>query len=173
MNRNLAPRRSIGTALVVLLLPLLAGCSSLYVSTDWDRSADFSSYKTFRWAPTKSGDDPGSAGGSLVDTRIRRAVADELIAKGFQRRDTGPADLLLVYKLNTHDRIDVYRHSRYWGPTRAYRSREGTLVLMIVDPVVDRVVWEGVGEGLGRATADELRAAVAKILADFPPGTPL
>ena len=150
MNRNLRRGRSIGTVLVVLLLPLLAGCSSLYVSTDWDRSADFSGYKTFRWAPTKSGDDPGSAGGSLVDTRIRRAVADELIAKGFQRRGLGsggpPARLQAEHP--RPDRTST-GHSRYWGPTRAYRSREGTLVLMIVGSRSGSRRLGGRGRGAG------------------------
>jgi hypothetical protein len=162
--------------LALLLVPLLSGCSTIQVSTDWDRAADFSRYHTFRWAPTRSGDDDAAAAaGSLLDTHVRQAVAAELVAKGFQPQESGTPDLLLVYRLQTRDRIDMYRHSRYWGPSSVYQDREGTLTLKIVDPALDRVIWEGIAEGVGarhEESAAEIGRAVSRLLAGFPPGTP-
>lgn len=170
--------RSIAAALLAAVLPaaalLLGGCSTVAVSTDWDRSVDFSGYRTFRWAPTKESKDMRRAEGSLLDTRIRRAVAETLTAKGFAASE-GAADLLLVYRVSSRNRTDVYRASTYRRPfgrvVDVHQYREGTLVLMIVDPQLDQVIWEGVGtDAIDRDDQGEkIPQIVAKILEEFPP----
>lgn len=170
--------RSIAAALLLVVLPaaaLLGGCSTVAVSTDWDRSVDFTAYRTFRWAPTKESKDMRRSEGSLLDAHIRRAVAAELTAKGFVAADNGAADLLLVYRVSSRNRADVYRASTYRRPfgrvVDVHRYREGTLVLMIVDPRLDQVIWEGVGaDALDRDDQGEkIPEIVAKILEEFPP----
>ena len=162
---------------VLLAALLLGGCSSISVSTDWDRTVDFTAYRSFRWAPTKDSDDIRQGQGSLLDTRIRRAVSAELANRGFRAADGRVAvpDLLLVYRVSARDRVDVYRHSTYRRPygrvVDVHQYREGTLVLMMVDPKLDQVIWEGAGRGaIGRNdSGEQIPAVVAKILEEFPP----
>ncbi|GJM43744.1 MAG: lipoprotein [Gemmatimonadota bacterium] len=164
-------------ALFCGLLLFLGGCSSVRVTTDWDREVDFSRYRTFRWAPTQKTDDFRTGDTSLLDTRVRRAVVRELQARGleYREKDKG-ADLLLVYRISSRQRVDVYRDyrpRRYHGRVVAVdRYREGSLVIMMVDPKLDQVVWEGAGVGViaERDREGLVSEAVAKILQDYPPG---
>lgn len=168
------PRPIVAALLAAALV--LAGCSTISVNTDWDRTVDFAAYRSFRWAPTKDSNDVRRGEGSLLDTRIRRAVHNELAARGFQAagpRD--PADLLLVYRVSSRNRVDVYRHSTYRRPygrvVDVQQYREGTLILMFVDPQLDQVIWEGVATGAmgGDDRGEKVPEVVAKILKEFPP----
>jgi len=52
-----------------------------------------------------------------------------------------------------------------------YQYREGTLLLMMVDPELDQVVWEGaaVGAVAGSPGEEKIAKAVKRILEDYPP----
>ena len=161
--------------LALVVVALLAGCSAIRVTTDWDREVDFAGYKTYRWAPTQKTEDYRAGDQSLLDKRIRSAVANELKARGLKQRDGGGADLLAVYRVSSHRRTDVYRHSTYRRPygrvVDVHQYREGTLLLMFVDPKLDQVVWEGAAVGAldGSDRPEQIAKAVARVLQDFPP----
>lgn len=167
-------KRALWLLPLALLVLTASGCSSLYVHTDYDRAADFRGYRSYAWAPTRANEEGKTGRYDLLDKRIRRAVDQELAAKGFAARNRpADADVLVVYRLHTQERVRVY--SGYHSPWRrsAYRYQEGALVLQIVDLASESVVWEGVGEGIleyHRSDSQEKVAeAVAKILAEFPP----
>lgn len=163
----------IALAALGLVLAFSAGCSQIQVNTDWDHAVDFTKYRTFQWAPTKTSADAHRSQGSLLDARIQRAVADELQSRGLKRADGKGADLLLVYRTKSRNRVDVYGYRRRWGSAwEAHRYREGTLLIMMIDRATDQVVWEGIGVGVVGSTSgsdESVREAVAKILEDFPP----
>lgn len=167
--------RRLSSALVALTGAALLGCSAVRVTTDWDREADFSRYRSFRWAPTQKGDEYRTGDRSLLDARVRRAVNAELEARGMTHREQPPSDLLLVYRVSSRRRVDVYRHTSYprpYGPVvDVHRYREGTLLLLMVDPKRDQVVWEGAAVGVIRGSEGEERVtdAVHRILEEFPP----
>jgi hypothetical protein len=158
-----------------LVLALLAtGCSSMRVSSDWDRTVDFGRYRTYAWAPTRTSEQYRGQY-DLLDKRIRRTIDEEMEYKGFQRADRGNADLIVVYRLHTQQRTEVYSSYSYgWGPpgVRAYQYTEGSLQIMIVDAKEDEVVWEGVGTdamGGGGDPDSKAQRAVIKIMDSFPP----
>src|SRR5688572_10397827 len=67
----------------VTLLLLAAGCSSIKVSSDFDNTANFASYKTYAFTPEVAQlpiDD-------INRFRITDAVINELAAKGFTKSD--------------------------------------------------------------------------------------
>lgn len=169
MTRRLVP------GVVVLLAAALTGCSAISVTTDWDHTADFAGYRTFKWAPTQKGNEFRAGDLSLLDARIRRDVNSELADHGMILDQEGAADLLLVYRVSSRRRVDVYRGSGYWRPygriVDVDRYREGTLLLMMVDPKEDQVVWEGAAVAAIRSGEGEeqVKKAVHKILKDFPP----
>jgi hypothetical protein len=58
------------------------------VQFDYDRSAHFTAYKTYRWIPI---------GDQLLDRNIKRAVDEQLAGKGLRRVESG-ADLVVGYQ---------------------------------------------------------------------------
>ena len=61
------------------------------VQFDYDRSANFSAFKTYQWVDYKRVD----VGDQLLDRDIKRAVDEQLAGKGLQRVETG-GDLLEI-----------------------------------------------------------------------------
>jgi hypothetical protein len=113
---------------------------------------------------------------TLLDKRIRRATNRELSAKGLTLRESGPADLLIVYYVSIRNKLDVYPAYGYWRPwgrrVHVHSYREGTLVLDLVDPALDQMVWRGWASGVvGHPEESEERIgeAVAEILQRYPP----
>jgi Domain of unknown function (DUF4136) len=64
------------------------------VQFDYDRSANFSSYRTYHWVDSKTGRAPNQ----LTDQNIKRAIDEQLAVKGLQRVETG-GDLQVVCRL--------------------------------------------------------------------------
>ena len=169
------PRSALAAAVAALLL-VGSGCSSVYVSSDWDREISFDRYHTYRWAPTeRPADTRPRANQTLLDKRIRSAVDRELAARGLRHDEAAGADLLFVYEATTRSRVEVFRRYGWPGWSSARRYREGSLLLLAVDPRLGdegQVVWQGVAEGIVSdpdEPEEKIADAVAKLLKDFPP----
>ncbi len=173
-----------------LLLPALllvlgaAACSTIKVSTDYDRTVDFRSYSTFDLLAARE------VKNALMRERIEGAIAQQLQAKGL-RRTGARADLLVAthFKLDSTTEIDTthfgYAWGRwgYWGyrgpgaaVTTVRQVPVGTLIIDLVDARERKLVWQGVASDTLRprssaAEKDEaVREAVAAIFASYPPG---
>src|SRR5215471_17106228 len=90
------------------------------VTYDYDRSATFSSYKTYQWV------DPRGAHmtDQLMDQNIKRAVDSQLALKGMQRVENG-ADLHITYQvaLDKEKQFDGWDTGpRWFGPGRVTMS---------------------------------------------------
>ncbi len=170
-------------AAVLGLAALTAGCAGVEVHSDWDRAVEFDRYRTYHWAPSQPADQPRRPGTSrsgaksILDRRIRRAVDDELAAKGLSLRAEGPSDLLLVYHSSSKRHVDVYsspyRRRHGWGAS-VHRWKEGTLLIEVVDLAERTTIWQGWGIaplGSPEDSEAEVREVVAKILERFPPPT--
>jgi Ca-activated chloride channel family protein len=169
------PRGEVAAALLLALA--LGGCSSLRIAADWDRDIDFHSYRSYKWAPIEAGEETRGTDRTLLDKRVRSAVDRELTAKGYTRAEDGPTDMLLVYRAKVRDKIDVYAdygYPRRWGRgVSIYEYREGTLAILIVDPKLDQVIWQGWAQGVvadPERSDEKIREAVRKVLKRFPPG---
>src|SRR5262245_6228952 len=101
-------------------LCLGALASAQDVRFDYDRSANFSAYRTYQWVEAKGG--PGNS--QLMDQNIKRAIDSQLAAKGLQRVESG-ADLQIAYQTAmTHEKqFDGWGAGpRWWGNTRVTSS---------------------------------------------------
>lgn len=72
----------------VLMLGVAAWAQDVHF--DYDRSANFSTYKTYQWVDYRSVD----VSDELLDRDIKRAVDQQLAGKGLRRVDSG-GDLLV------------------------------------------------------------------------------
>ena len=180
--------------LLVSLLLLLAGCSSVRVTQDYAKTADFSAYRVFAWDMPRHRetgdprlDDP------LVHRRIQQAIESQLAARGYRFvAEPAQADLLVRYHTLMEDRIEASHSSvtvgtGYWwsrtgvavGLDYPYGAREydeGTLLIDFVTPGSGELIWRGTGvRPLADAPTPEERDeivndVVQRILAQYPPG---
>jgi hypothetical protein len=130
-----------------------AGCSpSIQVYSDYDRSFDLTSYTTFSWGePVKieSGNNPLYYN-ELNDKRIKSAVEEQLLSKGYARSN-GATDLTIHYHILVEDESLVPsrafgdNYGSYWMrmQTDVYHYRKGTLIIDLMEPKTNSLVWRG------------------------------
>ena len=83
------------------------------IQFDYDRSVNFSSYKTYQWVDYRA----VAPGDQLLDQDIKRAVDEQLAGKGLRRVDTG-GDLLVGYQagISQEKQFDGFGFGpRGWG----------------------------------------------------------
>ena len=171
-----------------LVLAAGSGCATGPVITaDYDRSANFTAYRTFAFAEPLGTDTAGYE--SLVTQTVKAASRHEMEARGYTYAESDP-DLLVNFNGRLERRTAVsqtpaapmyygYRRGFYggWGgyafETRVDQYVEGTLNIDVVDAQRKQLVWEGVAVGrVGRKTEDgrhaALRAAVVEIFEKYP-----
>jgi hypothetical protein len=163
-----------------ILLFLLAGCSSVYVNTDYDKKVDFTQYKTYAYY--KTGIDKVEIS-DLDKKRILRSIDEVLLTKGFTKSDT--PDLLININAKAQKNVDVNQFNYGWGfgwgwgpfwggNTMVSNSSDGILTIDLIDAKQKELVWQG--EGTGYLTKDSdakdenIKEFVSKILAQYPPG---
>ncbi len=167
--------------LPLVLLFLVASCSSVRVTTDYDTSADFTKYKTFAFY--KKGIDKVEIS-DLDKKRILKAVESELLAKGFTKSEN--PDVLVNIFTKSRQKVDVYNnnmyygwHPWYYGPnfgTHISQYTEGTLFIDLIDANKKELAWQGIGSGALNTTGniskkeERINEFVAEIMAKYPPG---
>lgn len=145
------------------------------VRFDYDRSANFSTYKTYQWA----GDAPNAAGNQLMDQNIKHAVDEQLAAKGL-RRVEGGADLQVSYQaaVQQEKQYDGFGTGfRFNGTGRVTTStiEVGQIVINLFDPARQQLVWSGAaGKTLDiKKDPDKnyrnLQKTMAKMFKNYPP----
>lgn len=150
------------------------------VTTDYDKSADFSTYKTFTWIKEPKTNNP------LVRQRIIDGVNAALIAKGL-RLTTGQADLGVAAHTATKEErslntfYDGFGGGWRWRPIGGFGSATttvntyevGTLVVDIFDTRTKEAVWRGTSTKTlsdnPQKNEASLNKAVAKMFDKFPP----
>jgi len=167
-----------------------ASCSTTAVQSDRDDKADFGSYKTFAWY-TEAGREPQPTIGAsqIVDGRIRRAIAENLTAKGYTQVASGAVDLQVAYYTSMSSQLRVY--STGWGYGWGYGPAwgfgyacwpgwnmsavstylEGTIIVDVIDHGRNQLVWRGVAtSALTKKSSSEekINQTMTRVLSTFP-----
>ena len=136
----------------ILLGLLVIQTQAQTVQSDYDRSFNFSSLKTFGFAVQRRPATDPLAGDTLNDARIRTAMESQLMANGF-RTETGNPDFVIAYYVTTKDKLNVQDYSygppRFWGrrDIRVDQYAEGTLMVDFIDVKTNQVIWRGRASG--------------------------
>jgi hypothetical protein len=152
------------------------------VASDYDKNADFNSYKTFAFF--KTGIDKAEIS-DLDKRRILRGIEAELITKGFTKSEN--PDILVSIFTKSREKISVYNNN--WGPygygwgwspwywnnnSQVSSSTEGSLYIDLIDANKKELVWQGIGRGFisnSMKNKDErIKEFVMKIMEKYPPG---
>jgi len=100
-------RRSIVLGLLVSVV--FPACSTMRVGSDYDHEVSLIHVTTYDWVSLGEADEETVAAvnriNPFIDRRLRRAVDSELEARGLQRVEEGPVDLLVAIDVLDVDRI--------------------------------------------------------------------
>jgi Domain of unknown function (DUF4136) len=167
---------------VLTLFGLVLGSCSINVHTKYDKTADFKQYKTFCWMDgcefKFSG--PGYLNDSLLRENLKKAIIEELTAKGLAQNTDNP-DLLVGFTITLKDEQSVIYHRSENGPfykpldgeREVINYLKGTLIIGLADKKESRIVWESFAIGYLDLNPDfsekNVRKGIKLVLRDYPP----
>jgi hypothetical protein len=160
-------------------IAVLAATSSFaqQVKTDYDRSADFSRYKTYSWEKVQTQD-------PLWVDRIEEAVNTQLAAKGWtQVPSGGDISIVAIEMTKNQQRLDTFYNGFgggwRWGggfgdaTTTVDNYKVGTLVVDLFDASSKKIIWRGSSSDTLSDKSDKniknLDKGVQKMFDHFPP----
>ena len=150
------------------------------VTTDYDKSANFVSFKTYAWIRGTEVPD------QLNHKRIVQSIDAQLAEEGMRLVDqSADPDVLIAYHVNLDRDLQINGFSSGWGAYRwggsrsgAARAEEitvGTLVVDMIDARTRTIVWRGtaskdVDQGASAEKRDKhARKAMEKLFKNYPP----
>ncbi len=180
-------------SLVVMTLALMTACASgPSIQSDYDRSMDFSQYRTYGYFSPMGIENPNYS--SLLGQMFRDAIDAQMLARGYVKSDH--PDLIFNVSARLQDKTQVttttdpmmyggyygYRGGLYspWGgygygtTTHVSQYTEGTVNIDMVDPKLKRMLWEGVAIGRvhEKQKNPELRQSIMDGVAEMFEGYP-
>lgn len=167
------------SVLLLLGLPRAAAQGAAY---EFDKSADFSKYKTYRWVTL-----PGTEQlDELTSGQLTGTLEVELEKKGLKKSQSGQADLEIGYEvskagakqLKNYDIGASYRSVGAVNATGGVNSttiHSGELILVLYDATKNQLVWRGIVTDPIEADAKpdkkqkHMTKAIEKLLKNYPP----
>ena len=118
------------------------------VTYDFDRTVNFSRFKTYSWVRGTNLTD------ELNHKRVVNAIDSQLVSKGMTKIDAGASpDLLVAYHATFDKDLQITGFSSGWGGYRFAANRTGTaraeeilvgtLAVDLVDATSKTIVWRG------------------------------
>jgi len=167
----------------LVLFSFVAFClvdCSLKVYSDFDHSISIKKYKTFGWPENEKLEIKNNPlYNEFLDKVIKKEVVVQLNSKGYQYSELHP-DLRMHYHIVLENwSIDPdpfgYLYDSYWlnRDIHLYEYREGTLIIDLVDPKTDFLVWRGwlvnfKGQKKPAQIEDQIEMATRKIYEKMP-----
>jgi hypothetical protein len=171
--------------LPVLLMLLASSCASIRVSSDYDKTAPFSVYKTYAYAPEAMNLNISE----LNKRRLIDALDKELQLKGFTLSDQPDVLIDLKFNAQTKQSATTNTATPYGGRYYGYRWRssfatttvsyenytEGTLFIEMIDAAKKQLVWQGRGiktldpDASYKKRESNINSAVKTIVELYPP----
>jgi hypothetical protein len=167
-------------ALTAMMFLFAGKSSAQQVKTDYDRSANFSQYKTYSWEHVKTQD-------PLYVDRIKNSVNAALAAKGWTQVNSG-GDVSIVAMEITRDQQTLNTFYNDFGGGWGWRRfgggfgeattttetyKVGTLVIDLFDTKAKKLLWRGISSDTLSNNSNQniknLDKGVDKLFKQFPP----
>jgi Domain of unknown function (DUF4136) len=170
-------------SLFVLVTPLVAK----KFDVTYDKSTDFSKFKTYVWIPGTPVYDP------RIDKYIKDSVNQVLQKSGLSAADFIHADLVVTYHAASGSNVsigtaldptfaasggvpvpgqDMWQTSNVGGVSTLVRK--GNITFEILDRSANRAIWSGTAKGTIAESSglrfEQLSDALGRLFAQFPPG---
>lgn len=177
-------------ALLALGLLAVGSCTGPKVITDFDRSAEFSAFRTFAFTGLTDRDQGGVLDNSLLRKRIEEIVGRQLTAKGLRQVGVEDrSDLLVHFWVGVKDKQRVESTGMAAGPyggrygrgpgyyggggVTTYEYEEGTLVVDLAESSKKELVWRATIVAILRGSPEEnlelVNKGVVKAFEAYPP----
>jgi hypothetical protein len=169
-------QRTIFASIGITLL-LASASFAQQVKTDYDRSADFSHYKTYSWEKVQTQD-------PLWEGRIKEAVNSALAAKGLTPVASGGDIAIVAIEMTKNQQTlntfyDGFGGGWRWGggfgnaTTTVDNYKVGTLVVDLFDANSKQIIWRGSSSDTLSDKSDKniknLDKGVQKMFEHYPP----
>jgi uncharacterized protein DUF4136 len=159
------------------------------VRYNFDKDADFSKFKTYKWVTIKG----ATPVDDLTDKQIKASIDAQLAAKGLSKVEDNDANLLVGYQTAIGTEKEFTSFDSGWGYGPGWYGRgwygggggmttgqtstiyNGQLALDMYDSAKHNLVWRGVASKTLDVNAKpdkrqkNLDKAVAKLLKNYPP----
>lgn len=173
-----------------LFVLAVVSASAQNVRYNFDKDADFSKYKTYKWVDLKGGEQLDD----LTAKQVQEALDAGLAAEGLTKTDADNADLYIGYQVAIRQEKEFTSYSTDWGygpgwrggwygggmgssmtTGQTYTIQIGELGLDMYEAAKHQLVWRGaVSKTLDPKAKPEKRQknltkAIAKLLKKYPP----
>lgn len=190
---GITPARNVVAAVLVMGVLATSGCSSLRVQSLPAPTANFSDRYTFQIVEAPAEEDTvvrvrsaePMLNNSIIDQVVRDQIQLAFEIRGYRMTKDDP-DFTVAYYTRARERLDVsslndcgypYRYGYGYG-SGCYITEftEGTVIVDVVDPKTDRLIWRG--SGVARVSdnpnkyLEQLGKAITAIVQRFPPVMP-
>ena len=169
---------TLATAVSLMLLGTITLAQS--VTYDFDRAANFASFRTYAWTRGVELSD------QLNHARVVQSIERQLGLKGFTRVPASAnPDVLVAYHASFDRNLQINGFGSGWGGPRFSGMRSGTattqeiltetLVVDMIDADAKSIVWRGLASGDVNVAAKpekrdkNINKAAAKIFKNYPP----
>ena len=159
------------------------------IKTDYDPTADFSQYKTYRMISHNDIATAGQIQNPQLDNSVSDLIRAQMTAKGLQEDEVGGTpDLKVRYwaasqqkqkitDLDDWGGYDPFWDGGWWGPmwddVMVTNYKKGTLLIDIIDTKTKKLVWRAyliaALSGDAEKAMVEADKAMTKAFQDFPP----
>lgn len=170
---------------------LMGGVACVEVGYNYDKEADFSKYKTYKWVDVKGGEQVNQ----LLENQIKDAVDKHLATKGLKATTGDNADLYVAYQgaLSQEKQLTTFDSGYGYGPgwggryyggyyggggistTTTSTINIGTVAVDLYDAAKKQLVWRGMASKEIDAKAEpekvqkNLDKGMAKLFENYPP----
>jgi hypothetical protein len=168
-----------------VILIAAASCSSIKISSDYDKSVKFADYKTYAFTAESRGiqlDD-------LNKNRLFSAIESELAAKGFTKSESN-ADVWVDVQLKGEQKQTAtatstggYGYGYRYGYGGGFSTTtinydtyvDGTLFINMIDAKKQQLVWQGRGtktidpDANQKKREENINYAIKQIFTQYPP----
>lgn len=149
-----------------LFIFLAEGCSDLKITSDYDRSADFSNLKTFNIISHHEGAPVPNEISRLSISYIEESIIDEMMDRGYTLSDNSDIEVYYYIKLSETTEyqattVGTYGGNPYYGGSPYYYGyhggygytstyvqaidvTEGALIIELVNSSTEKALWQGV-----------------------------
>ncbi|MBB3046517.1 hypothetical protein FHR99_000753 [Litorivivens lipolytica] len=191
-----------GKMLVLALTIVLTACAGAPVATDYDTDFPFASVKRYAWLDSGSAEEPDPAArrNDLMRDRLRKAIDDQMAARGYRKVEPSASpDLLVTFHMGITERVETYDFHDHFGYYPCFNRycdsnghayypgginhdhwqteyHEGRLLIDMISPDTRKLVWRGISERRipQLETPEERRLFIVETVGDtlshFPPG---
>lgn len=173
--------------LSLISIVLVQSCSDLKVTSDYDKSADFTTFKTFNIMRYQEGVLESTPLPLMTISFIEEAIIDELMARGYTLSDDPDIEVYYFVRLNAKTELvqtgvsgGMYYGSpyyygyhggyTYYNDVREVDYTEGSLIVELVDNKKDRAIWQGVAVksvAQSQSSQKNIRMIISKVFYNY------